>query len=180
MDKNISYQVKEKSVKYPRLELHAGDLVAVVPKERSFDVESFVNEHSSWILKRLQFVEKISLKLDIKLKERSLSELRNEVDLNIIDNLEKLDVNFGNIRFQKMKTKWASCSSKGNLTFNTLLRFLPEDLVSYVVYHEMCHLIHLNHTKEFWNLVKEKYSSPKEYEKKLFRYWFVLKNKIIN
>lgn len=51
---------------------------------------------------------------------------------------------------------WGSCSSLKNLNFNYKILFLPEHLQDYVIVHELCHLTHLNHRQQFWDLVAEK------------------------
>ena len=52
------------------------------------------------------------------------------------------------------RTRWGSCSASGNLCFSWRLIFAPEDVVDYVVAHEVAHLIHMNHGKRFWRLVE--------------------------
>ncbi|MCT4687464.1 M48 family metallopeptidase [Vallitalea sp.] len=59
-----------------------------------------------------------------------------------------------NIRIKKQKTRWGSCSSLKNLNFNLKLSMAKLSVIDYIVVHEMSHLIHLNHSKDFWNLVK--------------------------
>ena len=51
------------------------------------------------------------------------------------------------------KSKWGSCNSRKALTFNSLLAMTPDYVVDYVVVHELCHLVHLNHSNQFWQLV---------------------------
>jgi predicted metal-dependent hydrolase len=58
-----------------------------------------------------------------------------------------------NIRVKKQKTRWGSCSSLRNLNFNLKLSMAKLSVIDYIVVHEMSHLIHLNHSKDFWNLV---------------------------
>lgn len=54
---------------------------------------------------------------------------------------------------KSQRTRWASCSSRGNVSLNTKLLFLPPNLVRYVIVHELCHTVHMNHTPEFWRAV---------------------------
>ncbi|MEM9448457.1 MAG: SprT family zinc-dependent metalloprotease [Cyanobacteria bacterium P01_E01_bin.6] len=67
-----------------------------------------------------------------------------------------LQLPFNNVSIRRQKTRWASCSSKHNINLNDRLLFLPRDLVHYVFVHELCHTIHLNHSKQFWALVAQK------------------------
>ena len=64
-------------------------------------------------------------------------------------------VDFGRISVRKQHSKWGSCSSQGNLSFNCLLLLAPEEVLDYVVVHELCHLREMNHSKRFWALVEE-------------------------
>jgi predicted metal-dependent hydrolase len=59
------------------------------------------------------------------------------------------------IKIRQYRSRWGSCNNRGELSFNYLLMMLPVSVISYVVIHELCHLQHLNHSKEFWQLVSK-------------------------
>ena len=73
-----------------------------------------------------------------------------------------------------MKSKWGSCSPDKNLMINTLLKYLPRDLIEYVIYHEMIHLIERKHNGHFWKIIASKFDNYGEKEKELFEYWFLI------
>jgi len=62
---------------------------------------------------------------------------------------EKLKVKPNRIQIRRMSNKWCSCSAKGNLTINSELTRLPQEIVEYVILHELVHLIVPNHGKTF-------------------------------
>lgn len=77
------------------------------------------------------------------------------VNKRIIYYSKVIGVSYNNIRIKEQKTRWGSCSKKSNLNFNWKLIMAPEWVLDYVVIHELCHLKHLNHSKDFWSTVEE-------------------------
>ncbi|MBI1866469.1 MAG: M48 family metallopeptidase [Candidatus Staskawiczbacteria bacterium] len=69
---------------------------------------------------------------------------------------------FNKIRIKKQKSRWGSCSEKGNLNFNYKIIFLPQKFSDYVFVHELCHIKEFNHSKKFWELVKKTIPDYKE------------------
>ena len=67
----------------------------------------------------------------------------------------EMGVSYGTISVRAQKTRWGSCSSKGNLNFNCLLMLLPANVRRYVVVHELCHRKEMNHSQRFWREVEQ-------------------------
>lgn len=73
----------------------------------------------------------------------------------------EIGVKFNTVRLKNQRTRWGSCSQKGNLNFNWNLVMAPRFIVDYVVVHELCHLKQMNHSPEFWLLVGSQISDYK-------------------
>ena len=68
---------------------------------------------------------------------------------------QRLNTQFRSINLRRTKTKWGHCTARGELQYNWLIMQAPEDIVDYLVAHECCHLLHLNHGPNFWAQVKD-------------------------
>jgi len=65
----------------------------------------------------------------------------------------KAGVTYGRITIRNQRSRWGSCSSKGNLNFNCLLMLAPPEVLDSVVVHELCHRLEMNHSKKFYDEV---------------------------
>lgn len=82
-------------------------------------------------------------------KKRALDILEDRVD----HFSKQMNLHPQSLRIKTMKSRWGSCSSKGNLNFNWTLVMAPLPILDYVVIHELAHLKHMDHSKKFWALV---------------------------
>lgn len=83
---------------------------------------------------------------------------------------DQFQVQVGTIRITSARTRWGSCTSKGNLSFSWRLILTPSDVIDYVVIHELAHTVHHNHSKRFWKLVEKWMPDYKERKKQLRQY----------
>lgn len=122
--------------------------------------------------------EKLIIRFPVKLednKEKRKIEIRQKligwyrsqarIKINELINIHKkyLDVEPNKIVIKKQKKRWGSCSSKKNLNFNWKIIMAPLKVIEYLVVHELVHLIHPNHSKDFWQTVAK---IIPDYEKK--------------
>lgn len=125
------------------------------------EIWEFLKEKENWILTHLEKVQERRKELKT-IEKLSVTEIHKLADLalKVISVKVKhyaglMNVQYGRITIRNQKTRWGSCSSKGNLNFNCLLMLAPDEVVDYVVIHELCHLIEMNHSKAFWQQVEQ-------------------------
>lgn len=168
-----SPKVAYRNIKYPRLEFRTGELEAVLPFDA--DPEIIIDKHLAWVGDKQAFIDNCLKEAHRKkLIDRSILELKDLVKSLLCEAEKEYGVKINRTRFLTMKTKWASCSDKGNLTLNTLLRRLPEPIIKYVVFHEAAHLIERRHKERFWSIIRIRFTNHNELEKELFTYWFLV------
>jgi len=80
---------------------------------------------------------------------------------------EKYKFNYNRITIRSQKSRWGSCSSKNNLSFNYKLMYFNNKIIDYVIIHELCHLREMNHSKEFWRIVEGIMPDYKIYKQQL-------------
>jgi hypothetical protein len=179
-DLDVEYEVIPRKVKYPRLEIKTGSLRVIVPE--GYDGACrLVEKHRKWIYKRLCMLERSKEeagKRHLNL-ERTEEEFRSLVKDLVWKFADQLKVDFKLVRFRKMKTRWGSCSSKGNININRYMMYLPEELVEYVVFHEVAHLVEMGHNKRFWSIVSSEFGDHREFEDELSLYWILIREEFI-
>ncbi len=82
-----------------------------------------------------------------------------------------IDLPFRQVKIRGQKTRWGSCSSQQHISLNYKLLFLPQELVRYVLVHELCHTVHMNHSAAFWRLVEQKLPGHAPHRQALKQGW---------
>lgn len=136
-------------------------LVRAPYQMQNAEINRFIKEKENWIIKHLKKAEDRQREMR-DIQKLSVHEIQKLTDLalKIIPVKVKyfagvMNVNYGRITIRNQKTRWGSCSAKRNLNFNCLLMLAPDEVVDYVVVHELCHLIEMNHSKKFWAQVEQ-------------------------
>jgi predicted metal-dependent hydrolase len=180
MDKTLPYIVDYRNVKYPRLEYKTGTLTLILPKTHK-NPEQILQKYQKWIQRKQQIIAKALEEA----KNKTIIQNRTEKQLKTLANnlartyQKELNTHINKIFYRKMKTKWASHSCNNNLTVNTLLKYLPNDLIEYIIFHEIAHSIERKHDEKFWSIVTKKFSDYQNKEEDLLTYWFAVQ-RIIN
>jgi predicted metal-dependent hydrolase len=176
-NKNIPYSVRvSRRARHMRLAVYC-DSSVVLTLPLGLDLgraEKFIESKLAWIAKSLERFRPFKNRPAIKLGRRDYKKHRVEA-LSIAkakveqwNNIYGFSYNRVNIKNQK--TRWGSCSKKGNLNFNYKIAHLPEPLVDYLIVHELCHLKEFNHSKNFWSLVAKTIPNYKILRKELHNF----------
>ncbi len=167
--KEIPYTFKRSKIKNLYIYIKDGEVIVKAPLKLSDNkIEEFLNKKSKWIYENLEKnKDKIKKEKEEKIEQADIERLKNLVQENIYKYSEILNVSPKKVRIRDLKYAWGSCSNNQNISINLKLATKDEKAIEYVVLHEMCHLIYMNHSKSFWNLIEKNMPKYKEYKKLL-------------
>ena len=170
--KNIKLTVIRTDRKTLSLHLKQGEIIARAPlRMKDREIHAFIEEKRSWIEKNLAKIDERQRVIgetvpftadEIKaLTERAKQIIPERVKLYA----PIIGVSFNRITIRCQRTRWGSCSSKGNLNFNCLLVLFPLEVIDSVVVHELCHRKHMNHSSEFYAEIERAFPHYKKHHK---------------
>ena len=169
---NIPIKVIKSNRKTVSVEVKADGIIVRAPYRMGEQaIHEFLLEKSSWIEKNYMILQEraknwgdltpfTDAEID-ELAEKALTVIPGKVKYYA----KKLGVTYGRITIRNQRTRWGSCSSKGNLNFNCLLMLFPDDVIDSVVVHELCHLKHMDHSAEFYAEVERAFPEYRRCQK---------------
>ncbi|MCT7638086.1 M48 family metallopeptidase [Aliarcobacter butzleri] len=175
--------VNKKNVKHCYIRVLKDDLIEIKSNIyfSLYDAKILVEKRKNWLEDAIKKVSKNALLEDEflylgevkKLQDFNIKNLdkfyKNEIEKilpNIVETFsKKMDLYPTSISYRKNKRTWGSCNFKNGLNFNILLMKFPLEIMQYVVIHELSHIKHKNHSKNFWNLVEKYCPNYKQIEK---------------
>ncbi len=159
-DKKVSYTLrKSRRARRMRLAVHCdGSVVLTAPAGLKENIaEQFIREKASWLFSKIHFFSQFRGSPIARYGREDYLKHKGAAAALVTEKIERFSKAYGfhyrRISVKNQKTRWGSCSRKGNLNFNYKIIFLPEKVQDYVVVHELCHRGEFNHSKKFWALV---------------------------
>ena len=146
-----------------------GEVVVRCPRRLSDEaVRAFVESKGNWIEKQLAKVGPQLPPLTDGERKALAEAAREDLPQRAARFAPLVGVDYGRITIRTQRSRWGSCSGRGNLNFNCLLMLAPAEVRDYVVVHELCHRKEMNHSKRFWAEVERvlpDYRKPKQWLK---------------
>ena len=132
--------------------------LVVRPRATRAQIDQAIDFYRPWLEKQLAKSQPARLGLErLRLtEEQGRREARARISLIAQSEAAALGIAYSRLTVRDQVSRWGSCSSKGALSFNWRLVLAPHDVLEYVVVHEVCHLVELNHGPRFWKLVERR------------------------
>ncbi len=174
-EETISFEVIRSGRKTMALQIRRDGSVVVRCPLRVTDrqAQEFVRDHETWIRQHREEVLRRNHEQTVYTEEQVKQYRQHARWLLARKTWEwagKMEVTYGKITIRDQSTRWGSCSAKGNLNYNWRLVLVPEELLDYVVVHELAHRKEMNHSPRFWKLVEEQLPDYRERRKRLRDY----------
>lgn len=153
----MEYTIIKSNRRTLALEIKKNGLIVRAPSRATDEeINAFIERHKRWIENNFLKMKKRKELLDgVAPLSKSDIQALYEKALNVIPDRVKhyasiIGVTYGRITIRNQRSRWGSCSAKGNLNFNCLLMLAPPDVLDSVIVHELCHRKVMNHSDEFY------------------------------
>lgn len=157
----LTYTVRKSlSARRMRLAVHSdGTVVVTMPYRFTTRLaDKFVQEKSDWIIQKIEYFKNNKRPVSRNYTRKDYLKYKESARKFAVERIEHFNETYNfkykRISIRNQKTRWGSCSVKGNLNFNYKIIHLPMNIADYIIVHELCHLKEMNHSKKFWALVE--------------------------
>ena len=140
---------------------YLGRDLEVVKRQDHRNADSVKLEQNRLVVSLRSATSRLNLVLEQWYRMQAAKLIKERVDKLSV----RLGLTYNRVTIRGQKTRWGSCSHKGNLSFNWKLIMAPEPVIDYIIIHELAHLREMNHTKRFWELVAEHCPPWREHKK---------------
>lgn len=148
------------------------EVIVKAPRHMSYSrINDAVEKKSDWIAGKIELAKRQEEKagtievLSDSDRAKLVEKAKRMIPEKCAYYAEKVGVTFGRISLRWQKSRFGSCSSLGNLNFNIALMLAPEDILDYVIVHELCHRKEMNHSKKFYSEIGKVLPDYKKSEK---------------
>jgi predicted metal-dependent hydrolase len=145
----VQYVCKPK-LKNSYISVTRDGILLKTPRVSNLYIERLLKKKETWIRNKLsELNSKVYVDKYIEDEKKAKELLRSRVEYFS----KKMQLQYSELKFRRMKRRWGGCSSKGVITLNTYLSNTPMVQIDYVVVHELAHLVYMDHSKKFHQLV---------------------------
>ncbi len=175
-EKKVEYTLRRSGqTRVMRLAVYCdGSVVVTAPVGwQEMFIERFLRDKAAWLLSKLELFERFGFRQyrTKRQEQREYLKHRDTARTLVGERLTYFNTAYGfavgRISIRNQKTRWGSCSRRGNLSFNYRIALLPGRLRDYIVVHELCHLGEFSHSHEFWRLVERTMPDHREIRREL-------------
>ncbi|MGD8208648.1 MAG: M48 family metallopeptidase [Desulfobacterales bacterium] len=178
--KNVGSILIERSRRAKHLSLSVkpfkGARVAVPIGVSFASAEIFARSKIAWLKKHLD--KMVLMEQAARALSKNKPIIQATARKHLIDRLnflsQKYGFNYNRVFIRNQKTRWGSCSAKNNINLNINLVRLPEELIDYIILHELVHTRVKNHSRRFWDQMDKLLGDAKKLDRKLSEYSFLL------